>query len=287
MIRRFANRILDAQTGWAEPFGGVIQSLLKAIFGPVRPLKDFLNGTWLGHSLHATLTDLPIGAFTVAIFLDLVGQATAADLTLAVGILAMLGAALAGWADYTDTEGKARNYGTVHQLGMLLALALYLVSLWLRVTGVRVDQRTLPITLSLVGYLVLLVSAYTGGEIVYGLGNMVDRHAFRTGGTKWTPLEPTSFEPDKPTKAKAGAQTLVVVKRGELLFALHDTCAHAGCSLSEGKLVGETIECGCHGSRYELATGNVVQGPATFDQPRFEIRTAEGRVEARRATKGG
>ena len=33
---------------------------LRALFRPIRPIKDFLNGKWLGHSLHAVLTDLPL-----------------------------------------------------------------------------------------------------------------------------------------------------------------------------------------------------------------------------------
>ena len=83
-------------------------------------------------------------------------------------------------------------------------------------------------------------------------------------------------------RVEAGAQTLVVVRRGTSLEALHDVCAHQGCSLSEGKIVGETIECGCHGSRYRLRDGLVVRGPAVFDQPHFEVREAEGKIEVRR-----
>ena len=38
-----------------------------------QPLKDVLSGTWLGHPLHPLLTDLPIGFWTSAFTLDLVG----------------------------------------------------------------------------------------------------------------------------------------------------------------------------------------------------------------------
>ena len=123
---------------------------------------------------------------------------------------------------------------------------------------------------------------YVGGELVYNLGTQVDRHAWRGGGTKWTALDVTDLPADKPVKAKAGAQTLVVVRRGKGLDALHDVCAHQGCSLSEGKIVGDTIECPCHGSRYRLRDGIVVRGPAVFDQPHFEVREAEGKIEVRR-----
>src|SRR5438309_1298354 len=64
--------------------------------------------------------------------------------------------------------------------------------------------------------------------------------------------------------------------------ALGVGCAHEGCSLSEGKIVGETIECGCDGARYRLHDGLVVRGPAVFDQPHFEVREAGGKIEVRR-----
>jgi Rieske Fe-S protein len=38
-------------------------------------------------------------------------------------------------------------------------------------------------------------------------------------------------------------------------------CTHQGCIVSD--VSGGTINCACHGSRYDMATGAVVQGPAT------------------------
>src|SRR5439155_4731780 len=42
------------------------------------PVKDLLSGTWLAHALHPLLTDLPIGSFTSAMALDLLGGEDAA-----------------------------------------------------------------------------------------------------------------------------------------------------------------------------------------------------------------
>jgi nitrite reductase/ring-hydroxylating ferredoxin subunit len=162
---------------------------------------------------------------------------------------------------------------------MLVALVFYLVSFVMRLGAIPSPAE---VWLSVIGFLIVVTSAYVGGELVYNLGTQVDRHAWRGGGTKWTALDVTDIPADKPVKAKAGAQTLVVVRRGTSLNALHDVCAHQGCSLSEGKIVGETIECGCHGSRYRLRDGLVVRGPAVFDQPHFEVREAEGKIEVRR-----
>jgi nitrite reductase/ring-hydroxylating ferredoxin subunit len=162
---------------------------------------------------------------------------------------------------------------------MLVALVFYLISFVMRLGAVPSPAE---VWLSVLGFVIVITSAYVGGELVYNMGTQVDRHAWRGGGTKWAALDVTEIPADKPVKAKAGAQTLVVVRRGNTLNALHDVCAHQGCSLSEGKLVGEVIECGCHGSRFRLSDGLVVRGPAVFDQPHFEVREAEGKLEVRR-----
>jgi len=279
VLHNAIERILNAQAAWADPLGKIFVTFFSALYKPVRPLKDFLNGVWLGHPLHPAITDVPIGAFFVALVLDFSGQRAAATLAIGVGIVFMALAALAGYADYIDLEGKTQRFGTVHSSLMLLALVFYLGSFVLRLGA---TPSSAEVWLSVIGFVIVITGAYVGGELVFNLGTQVDRHAWRGGGTKWTAIDSTEIPEDRPVKAKAGAQTLVVVRRGTKLNALHDVCAHQGCSLSEGKLVGDTIECGCHGSRFRLADGLVVQGPAVFDQPHFEVREAEGKLEVRR-----
>jgi nitrite reductase/ring-hydroxylating ferredoxin subunit/uncharacterized membrane protein len=279
VLHRALERILDAQGGWADPLGKLFVTIFSALYKPVPPLKDLLNGVWLGHPLHPAITDVPIGAFVVALVLDLSGQRAGATAAIGVGIVFMLLAALAGYADYIDLEGKPRRFGTVHSSLMLVALVFYVVSFVMRLGA---SPSSGEVLVSAIGFLIVITSAYVGGELVYNLGTQVDRHAWRGGGKNWAALDVTDVPADKPVKAKAGAQTLVVVRRGSDLNALHDVCAHQGCSLSEGKIVGDAIECGCHGSRYRLRDGLVVRGPAVFDQPHYEVREAEGKLEVRR-----
>jgi nitrite reductase/ring-hydroxylating ferredoxin subunit/uncharacterized membrane protein len=279
VLHKAVERILEAQAGWADPLGKLFVTIFSALYKPVPPLKDFLNGVWLGHPLHPAITDVPIGAFFVALVLDLSGQRAAATAAIGVGIVFMLLAALAGYADYIDLEGRTQRFGTIHSSLMLVALVFYLVSFVIRLGA---SPSSAEVWLSVIGFLIVITSAYVGGELVYNLGTQVDRHAWRGGGTKWAALDVTDVPADKLVKAKAGAQTLVVVRRGTSLNALHDVCAHQGCSLSEGKIVGDAIECGCHGSRFRLRDGLVVRGPAVFDQPHYEVREAEGKLEVRR-----
>src|SRR5260221_104313 len=44
--------------------------------------------------------------------------------------------------------------------------------------------------------------------------------------------------------------------------AFDDTCTHRQCSLSEGELEGNTITCPCHGSQFDVTSGDVITGPA-------------------------
>jgi nitrite reductase/ring-hydroxylating ferredoxin subunit len=224
---------------------------------------------------------------TLTIVFDVLDVRNAADIALGLGILTMLGAALAGVADYVDTDDDARVAATVHSTLMTTALVIYVVSLVLRL-GNPDGDRTVAIALSVIGYLVMTLGAWVGGEVVYALGNMVNRHAWRFGSkSEWTKLDLAEIPENTPTAAKAGTQSLVVVREGERLYALHAQCAHANGPLAKGRIVDGCIECPWHYSRFELATGHRKQGPTTFDQPRYDVRPAHGGGwEVRRVVPG-
>ena len=280
MIRRFVNRTLLDRWDWGVGIADFYSSISRFVLRPTW-LRSFLHGTWLGHPLHPLLTDVPIGGLTVALVLDLLGVYDGANWATLLGFGGLLLAALAGFADLDETDGKTRQYGGIHASLMLVAAAFYLFSLLVRFGVMPGTPYHATLTAAL-GYVFIVLGEYIGGDLVFTFGNMVDRHAWRSGGTKWAALDVSDVPERQPTKARAGAQTLVLVRTGDTIAALHDTCAHAGCSLSEGTVVGDTIQCGCHGSRFKLADGSVVVGPATYDQPSFEVRRADGKLEARR-----
>ena len=282
-------RIMAAQDGWAKPLGDFNHRWLSALFRPIRPIKDFLNGTWLGHPVHSAATDIPIGTLLMTVVLDVLDLRPAADATLVVTLLFMLVAAVSGAADYVDTDGTARNRASLHSTLMVVGLALVVLSLIMR-AGNPAD-RALPVALSIVAFLVVTAGAYVGGEVVYALGNMVSRHAYRGPGTKWIALdlgELTDIQAipeNTPTKVRAGINDLVLVRAGSTVHALHATCAHAGGPLAQGKVVDGCIECPWHGSRFRLENGRLARGPSVYDQPAYEVRPAEGGgYEVRRAT---
>ena len=284
MLGRILTRLVDAQAGWAKPFGEFNHRWLSALFRPIRPIKDFLNGTWLGHPTHSAVTDVPIGALTVALVLDIVGQPVGADIALLLGVLSMLAAAVTGAADSTDTDGTARMRATVHSTVMVVGLVVLVISLAIR-AGNPAD-RAVPVILLVIGYLIVTLGAAIGGDLVYLIGTHVNRHAWRGAGAKWIALDLgglADIPEGGPTKLKAGINDLVVIREGERILALHAMCAHAGGPLPEGTLHGETIECPWHGSRFRLDNGHVARGPAMYDQPAYEVRRAEaGGWEVRR-----
>jgi len=292
MIGRLVTRLVDAQAAWARPLGDFNHRWLSALFRPIRPVKDFLNGTWLGHPVHAAITDVPIGALTVALVLDVVvilGLAetgVGADVALLIGVLAMVAAAVVGLADYTDTDGTARMRATVHSVLMVVALVVFVISLVIR-AGNPAD-RTIAFVLLLVGYLVISLGAAVGGDLVFLIGTHVNRHAWRGAAAKWVAVDLGGL-PDipegGPTKVKAGINDLVVIRNGDTILALHAQCAHAGGPLAEGSLVKDQIECPWHGSRFHLANGHVARGPAMYSQPAYELRRTDTGWEARRAPK--
>ena len=286
MARLFA-RIIAAQDVWARPLGDFNQRWLSAVFRPIRPVKDLLNGTWLGHPVHSTATDIPIGALLVSIVLDVLNQPIGADVALLATVLFMLAAAVAGAADYADTDGVARTRATLHSTLMVVALVILVISLVLRAGGPT--DRAVPIALSIVGFLIVSAGAFVGGEVVYALGNMVSRHAFRGAGTKWIRLDTgdvqdlATIAEATPMKARAGINDLVLVRVGATIHALHAVCAHAGGPLPEGTVVDGCIECPWHGSRFRLDSGRIARGPALYEQPTYEVRNAEsGGYEVRR-----
>jgi nitrite reductase/ring-hydroxylating ferredoxin subunit len=276
-IGGFLTWLMDAQSGWARPFGEFNHRWVSALFRSAGPVKDFLNGRWLRHPLHAALTDGPIGILFTVTVLDILGQPAAADLTLVLGVLAVIAAAVTGLADYADADGVARTRATLHGTLMVVALGIYLASMVTRL-GEPAD-RLVPIVTAIMGFLVLAAGAFVGGDVVYTFGNMVSRHAFGRGGATWVALDlprDAELEEGTITRVKAGTQQLALVRIGDTVHGLHDACAHAGGQLSRGKLVEGCLECPLHGSRFRVTDGAAVRGPSVYDQPTYAIRRTDG-----------
>jgi len=74
-----------------------------------------------------------------------------------------------------------------------------------------------------------------------------------------------------------------VARVDDRLYAFDDlcTCADRACPLSAGLLAGTAIMCQCHGSRFDVTTGAVINGPATDALNTYEVREIDDRIEIR------
>ena len=62
-------------------------------------------------------------------------------------------------------------------------------------------------------------------------------------------------------------------------YAFGDTCTHLQCSLAEGDLEETTVICPCHGSEFDVTSGEVLRGPAREPVGAYEIRAEGGNLE--------
>ena len=66
---------------------------------------------------------------------------------------------------------------------------------------------------------------------------------------------------------------IAVANVGGTYYAFDDACTHEQCSLAEeGELAGTTLTCTCHGSEFDLRTGNVLAPPATVPVKVYRTR---------------
>jgi 3-phenylpropionate/trans-cinnamate dioxygenase ferredoxin component len=74
-----------------------------------------------------------------------------------------------------------------------------------------------------------------------------------------------------------------VARVDERLHAFDDlcTCAEPACPLSGGLLTGTTLMCQCHGSRFDIATGAVIDGPATEPLRVYAVQEVDGDILVR------
>jgi nitrite reductase/ring-hydroxylating ferredoxin subunit/uncharacterized membrane protein len=245
-------------------------------------LKDALSGTWLGHPAHPMLTDIPIGAWTSAFVLDVLGgeeRRRAADTLIGVGVLAALPTALTGLSDLADvTTQDQRVVGTAHAIGNVTAVTAYSVAYVLRRRG----HRGLGTALSTVGAAVASGAGFLGGHLSYRKGLGVDQTAFDRPVREWTDVMDSESLPEGTARrVEVSGTDVMIYRETERLYALANRCSHRGGPLHKGRIEGGEVRCPWHLSTFSLEDGSVIRGPATAPQPVLEARISEGKVQVR------
>ncbi len=283
--RRFARRLT-----WLDPVEDKIQPLMRGALRKSMPLRNFLDGTWLGAPLHPALTDVPVGAMTTALILDVAESVSgsqrcgvAADGALSVGVLATLPAALTGTSDWRDLLGESRRVASAHALLNVGGLVLNIASIVGRVQG----RRRFAKASAGAAFALSSIAAHIGSELSYGMGVRVNQDSAHGGPAEFTEvLAEGDLASDELKRLEvAGEPVLLARSRTGTPMAIAAVCSHAGGPLEEGERDGDRVICPWHGSCFEMETGEVVDGPAVFAQPRYETRVRAGRIAIRRADR--
>lgn len=270
-----AQRIERAE-GLDGPAGWVAGLATKVIGSPAR--RHALSGSWLGHPLHPALVALPLGFWGAASVMDLTGDRRAARRLVGLGLLAAGPTAATGLSDWIDTSGAERRVGAVHMAANTAATTVLLASWRAR----RRDRHLRGAALSLLGMAAAGAGGWLGGHLSYALGVGVDTNAFDAGPSEWVPLDADPGPDGRPVRAVVGSTRVMAARQGAGVRVLADRCSHRGGPLSEGEVADGCVTCPWHGSRFDLATGAVQQGPATVGQPVYQVEETVAGIRVRR-----
>lgn len=152
-------------------------------------IKELFQGNWFGHPLHPALVHVPTGLWPAALIFDLVslaGEGSDAAVriafwALATGLVVALAAVPTGLADWWGIKKENPPYklGLWHMILNLAVAALVAASLWVRWRQ-GLDVRTVApaaIALNAAANMLLLVSGYIGGRMVFNHGTSVARQS--------------------------------------------------------------------------------------------------------------
>jgi nitrite reductase/ring-hydroxylating ferredoxin subunit/uncharacterized membrane protein len=279
--QRLTNRLpwLDALAEKVQP---KVQEIVSA---GGAPLRNVLDGTSIGTPLHPALTDVPVGSWTAAVVFDGLNLVSgskamrnAADASLALGTAGGFLAAAVGLSDWRYLSGGSRRMGVAHGLLNAGGLAFSTASLAARAAGKRNAGRLLL----LAGYSLSGMGAHLGGELSYGYGLRVNRNVFEAPGPdEFVPVLKVDELPDGGMRRVEADGVGILLSRASdgRVCAIAATCNHFSGPLQEGTREGDTVVCPWHNSRFDLCTGQALEGPAVFPQAIYETRVREGNIE--------
>ena len=109
--------------------------------------------------------------------------------------------------------------------------------------------------------------------------DLVTEQPFRTLG----PADAVTNDFVAPYYLNDLKRRISVARVDDRLYAFDDlcTCSDRACPLSGGLLVGSTLMCQCHGSRFDITTGAVITGPATEALHVYEVHERNGEIQIR------
>ena len=139
-----------------------------------------------GHPIHPMLIPFPLALWVTSFIVDILYYftqhptlLTLAKFLLAAGCIAALAAAIFGFIDWLAINNdEVKRVANWHARLNVIALIVFTISLFLRM-GSYSDlvgrSLTIPFLLSLVGVILITISGWLGGELVFRYGVGVDK----------------------------------------------------------------------------------------------------------------
>lgn len=87
------------------------------------------------------------------------------------------------------------------------------------------------------------------------------------------------FEREELAAFEVEGERIAVAHVGATFYAFGDSCPHRQCSLGEGKLAGSVVTCPCHGSQFDVTSGERLVGPAVRGVRSYPVRVENGALQ--------
>lgn len=231
------------------------------------------------HPIHPMLVAFPLalliasfGFDLVAYFLQMPSLWTAGYYCMAGGLIMAAVAAIPGAIDYfgvVPPRSSARTRALQHAFTNIAVIGVFIAALVYR-GGPAQKPNPISLILQAVGTSLLFISGWLGATLVYRNQIGVDRRYANAGKWKEIVLHTWDQPVCKVSDLSEGQIMLARIQGARVavsrcasgVVAFADRCTHKGGPLSDGALVGCTVQCPWHGSQFDITTGRVVSGPA-------------------------
>lgn len=255
------------------------------------------------HPIHPILVAFPIGLWVTSFIFDLIGAGsqeqayfTASYYMIIAGCIGAACAAIPGVIDLFGTipaRSSGRTRGYLHGSLNTIALLVFIYVAWRR-GGPDVAADGIAIGCSLAGVILIGISGWLGGTLVYRNQIGVDHRYANAGKFRERAVEDFSRPVCNQSElgdgqmllARVGDERIAIARCPEGFFAYEDHCTHEGGPLSDGALVGCTVQCPWHGSQFDVRTGRVVAGPAGSQIKTYPIEIRAGEVYVKKEAAG-
>jgi nitrite reductase/ring-hydroxylating ferredoxin subunit/uncharacterized membrane protein len=231
------------------------------------------------HPLHPMLIAFPIGLLVTSLVFDLIARwrdlpslASAAWYCVIAGLVGAAIAAIPGIIDLfaiVPSKSEARSRGYLHALANTFVIIAFIADAAYRGTPNVMPDNT-SLVLSAIGVILIGVSGWLGSTLIYRNQIAVDHLYANAAGHREVKLNDWNQPVCKTSDIGEGQLLLAEIQGARValgrcsqgVVAFSDRCTHAGGPLSDGALIGCTVQCPWHGSQFDVVTGRVIAGPA-------------------------